>query len=327
MSNFFLGKLSPKAQKPGSPKPKQRLLRQNSGNSSANFSPNLGLGHESMTSSYFSEGSGDPRQRLQEQPRSQKHGYLDKKPFKKNSVKSNSAWKKKWFLLQDSFLVWYNKRPTSNFDIHPAGCLPMGACKVFQIGMIDNGYGFEITHPGFNGASLALKSATLFEAQDWMQAFQDCQKATFENCAYGDLMVQNLRGNDKRTDEEMKKAMEEAKRQAQKAARIRAQNNDIMEEHLEYISRSEDTLNDIIEETAGLKSKIKRTNSDAKKKNRRIEKIKRKTNRTKEELYQTRDALERLEALVVKQPRKQRKKLERDIADLREYLDEILLQS
>lgn len=57
----------------------------------------------------------------------QKKGYLSKKPFSAKSVVKHQKWQKRWFVLKDSFLIWYKSKPSKgDFDLHPAGVLPLG---------------------------------------------------------------------------------------------------------------------------------------------------------------------------------------------------------
>ena len=57
----------------------------------------------------------------------QKKGFLSKKPFSAKSVVKHQKWQKRWFVLKDSFLIWYKSRPgKGDFDLHPAGVLPLG---------------------------------------------------------------------------------------------------------------------------------------------------------------------------------------------------------
>jgi len=253
----------------------------------------------------------------------QKHGWLDVKPFRKNAVNSG-FWKKKWFILQDSFLVWYNKRPLSHFDIHPSGCLPLADCQVFQIGVVDGGYGFEISHPGFDGASCVLKAATLFEAQDWMDAFVDCQKATFENCQYGDAMVQKLRSNENMNRDEMKVTLRKAQEEAEKAARYKEENNRLMEKQLELVDKYEGRIDKVKDRNERLTEFVKKAKKSANRKHHRIDKWVKTTKKHKDELKQAKEAVESLEAIVSQQDKDAREELEHTIRQLREVIDAVL---
>mmetsp|Transcript_640 Transcript_640/g.774 ORF Transcript_640/g.774 Transcript_640/m.774 type:complete len:344 (+) Transcript_640:371-1402(+) len=256
-------------------------------------------------------------------PRNQKHGFLWKRAFRKNASKQGS-WRKQWFMLQESFLVWYSKRPRYRFDVHPAGCLPMGGCQIFQLGKLDKGFGFEVSHPSFEpGVTLVLKSDTLENAQSWIEEMQACQKATIENCTYGDAVMQKLATGTKE-NERIEEILREAKANAEKAAQIAAENIQIMEDHLDKVAAYEEELEEVLNKTESLNRVIEKEEKSAVRKRNRIGRFHSKTKETKKELLEARKALEMLESHLITQPREKRVELEQDMRDLREYIDSVV---
>mmetsp|Transcript_10134 Transcript_10134/g.11706 ORF Transcript_10134/g.11706 Transcript_10134/m.11706 type:complete len:337 (+) Transcript_10134:427-1437(+) len=253
-------------------------------------------------------------------PRHQKHGFMWKKPFRRNAVHQGS-WKKQWFMLQDSFLVWYPKRPRYRFDIHPAGCLPMGGCQIFQIGKVEGGFGFEVSHPAFDGATLVLKCQTSESALSWIDAMTDCQKATFENCQYGHATMLELQSHEHHTEDEVHEALEKARKNAEKAALIAEENLQIMEDHLDKVAEQEDELQNIVSQNKSLNIILEKDNKVVQKKEHRIERAHSNAEESKKELKGARRALEKLEAQVILQPVHKRVVLENDMRNLRDFID------
>mmetsp|Transcript_12852 Transcript_12852/g.15561 ORF Transcript_12852/g.15561 Transcript_12852/m.15561 type:complete len:316 (-) Transcript_12852:1457-2404(-) len=256
----------------------------------------------------------------------QKHGWLDVKPFRKNALKSGN-WRKKWFMLKNSFLVWYSKRPTADFDIHPSGCMPLGGCNVFQVGLIDGGYGFELTHPHLDGMSLVLKAASLFEAQDWMEAFAECQQGTFENCVYGAAMVTKLKNTDDESNQEIEVTLRRAEHEAKKAVKISEENRQLMESQLDIAESFDEELETIKEKSERLAKIAKKQKHSAHRKHRRIKHAQKRTSAMRDELKEALKSIEILESKILQQSASVRRKLESDLRNLREMIDDKLHSS
>ena len=70
----------------------------------------------------------------------QKEGWLYKRPFT-GSV--NGAWQKRYFILKDSFLFWFDAKTEAPFASRPKGALPLGAAQAFyqfKIGKLASGF-------------------------------------------------------------------------------------------------------------------------------------------------------------------------------------------
>jgi hypothetical protein len=106
---------------------------------------------------------------------SQKEGWMQKKPFTKKS----GAWQRRYFVLKDSFLAWYDKEPKTAYGIHPKGVLPLGGCGVFPCGAVDGDYYFEITHSDWGAQRLFLRTVEKEETDDWMKVLSECKLATW----------------------------------------------------------------------------------------------------------------------------------------------------
>ena len=105
----------------------------------------------------------------------QKEGWLWKRPFT-GSV--NGSWQKRYFVLKDSFLFWFDSKSDSPFASKPKGALPLGAAQVFPLGKEGNSFLFEVTHMSFKH-NMVLKSEEKQDVDDWIEAMTDCRKGTW----------------------------------------------------------------------------------------------------------------------------------------------------
>jgi hypothetical protein len=85
----------------------------------------------------------------------QREGWLYKKPLAGTKA---GAWQKRYFVLKDSFLFWYDSKPgQGTFNWKPKGVLPLGGASVFPMGKEGSDFVFEVVHLGSSGTSLLLK--------------------------------------------------------------------------------------------------------------------------------------------------------------------------
>ncbi|XP_051883439.1 pleckstrin homology domain-containing family D member 1 isoform X1 [Pristis pectinata] len=162
--------------------------------------------------SYFSEGS--EADKLDISTKVQLHGVLWKRPFGRPSAK----WSKRFFLIKDSFLLYYAENERKNFEsnkyfnIHPKGVIPLGGCIVEAKEEPNMPFVMKISHDDFHG-NILLAAETEFDQQHWLQMLQESGKVTWQNAQLGEAMIGSLEAQGlqlaKEKQEYLDKLMEE----------------------------------------------------------------------------------------------------------------------
>ncbi|GBG28181.1 Pleckstrin-likey domain-containing family D member 1 [Hondaea fermentalgiana] len=184
----------------------------------------------------------------------QRQGFLYKKPFSSNR---RGQWQRRYFVLKDSFLLWYTSKPSSAFDMYPAGCLPLGGCSVFPMGREkDGGFVFEISHPDFDGNTLQLKSKDKAQVDDWIGVLEESSKATWQNAMLGDALIQKLKHAGTAAEKEREEALQEARRAAELMAEAREEKLRLMEAQFERHRKFEEDLQQERERAAALEDEV-----------------------------------------------------------------------
>ncbi|XP_062909932.1 pleckstrin homology domain-containing family D member 1 isoform X2 [Mobula hypostoma] len=162
--------------------------------------------------SYFSESSETDK--LDISTKVQLHGVLWKRPFGRPSAK----WSKRFFLIKDSFLLYYAENERKNFEsnkyfnIHPKGVIPLGGCIVEAKEEPNMPFVMKISHDDFHG-NILLAAETEFDQQHWLQMLQESGKVTWQNAQLGEAMIGSLEAQGlqlaKEKQEYLDKLMEE----------------------------------------------------------------------------------------------------------------------
>ncbi|XP_032882534.1 pleckstrin homology domain-containing family D member 1 isoform X1 [Amblyraja radiata] len=162
--------------------------------------------------SYFSEGSETDK--LDISTKVQLHGVLWKRPFGRQSAK----WSKRFFLIKDSFLLYYAENERKNFEsnkyfnIHPKGVIPLGGCIVEAKEESNMPFVMKISHDDFHG-NILLAAETEFDQQHWLHMLQESGKVTWQNAQLGEAMIGSLEAQGlqlaKEKQEYLDKLMEE----------------------------------------------------------------------------------------------------------------------
>uniref|UniRef100_UPI00398F6419 pleckstrin homology domain-containing family D member 1 n=1 Tax=Pristiophorus japonicus TaxID=55135 RepID=UPI00398F6419 len=162
--------------------------------------------------SYFSECS--EADKLDISTKVQLHGVLWKRPFGRQSAK----WSKRFFLIKDSFLLYYAENERKNFEsnryfnIHPKGVIPLGGCIVEAKEEPNMPFVMRISHEDFHG-NILLAAETEFDQQHWLELLQESGKVTWQNAQLGEAMIGSLEAQGlqlaKEKQEYLDKLMEE----------------------------------------------------------------------------------------------------------------------
>ncbi|XP_059505334.1 pleckstrin homology domain-containing family D member 1 isoform X1 [Stegostoma tigrinum] len=163
--------------------------------------------------SYFSEYT-ETADKLDISTKVQLHGVLWKRPFGRQSAK----WSKRFFLIKDSFLLYYAENERKNFEsnryfnIHPKGVIPLGGCVVEAKEEPNMPFVMKISHEDFHG-NILLAAETEFDQQHWLEMLQESGKVTWQNAQLGEAMIGSLEAQGlqlaKEKQEYLDKLMEE----------------------------------------------------------------------------------------------------------------------
>ncbi|XP_036398882.1 pleckstrin homology domain-containing family D member 1 [Megalops cyprinoides] len=144
----------------------------------------------------------------------QLHGVLWKKPFGRPSTK----WSRRFFIIKDSFLLYYAENEKRNFDtnryfnIHPKGVIPLAGCVVVPSDEQGMPFAMTITHEDFTG-NVVLAAESEAEQAQWLEMLQESGKVTWKNAQLGEAMIESLEAQGlqlaKEKQEYLDKLMEE----------------------------------------------------------------------------------------------------------------------
>nr|XP_055027649.1 pleckstrin homology domain-containing family D member 1 isoform X1 [Misgurnus anguillicaudatus] len=144
----------------------------------------------------------------------QLHGVLWKRPFGRSSAK----WSRRFFIIKDSFLLYYAENEKKNFEtnryfnIHPKGVIPLGGCVVEPREHQGMPFAMVISHEDFTG-NIVLAAESESEQSQWVEILQDSGKVTWKNAQLGEAMIESLEAQGlqlaKEKQEYLDKLMEE----------------------------------------------------------------------------------------------------------------------
>lgn len=184
----------------------------------------------------------------------QREGWLSKKPLTGTKA---GAWQKRYFVLKDSFLLWYESKPTQGtFNWRPRGVLPLGGANVFPMGKEGNDFLFEVVHPGFQNASLLLKADDKADADDWIRVLNECRKATYSNALVGTAQLARIKSVGTRMEKDMLDALHEIQAKAAEIEKEREKKFQTMLEHMEEQKKHDFEVNTKLQQTHLLKYEI-----------------------------------------------------------------------
>uniref|UniRef100_A0A4W3JY33 Pleckstrin homology and coiled-coil domain containing D1 n=1 Tax=Callorhinchus milii TaxID=7868 RepID=A0A4W3JY33_CALMI len=144
----------------------------------------------------------------------QLHGVLWKRPFGRQSAK----WSKRFFIIKDSFLLYYAENERKNFEndryfnIHPKGVIPLGGCIVEAKEEPNMQFVMKISHEDFHG-NILLAAESETEQEQWLETLHESGKVTWKNAQLGEAMIGSLEAQGlqlaKEKQEYLDKLMEE----------------------------------------------------------------------------------------------------------------------
>ncbi|XP_072284489.1 pleckstrin homology domain-containing family D member 1 [Pyxicephalus adspersus] len=123
----------------------------------------------------------------------QLQGVLWKRPFGRQSTK----WSKRFFIIKDSFLLYYSENERRNFEsnryfnIHPKGVIPLGGCQVEAKEEPSMPYAIKVSHEDFHG-NILLAAETEVEQSQWLEMLHESGKVTWQNAQLGEAIIGSL---------------------------------------------------------------------------------------------------------------------------------------
>ncbi|KAK3538168.1 hypothetical protein QTP70_032560, partial [Hemibagrus guttatus] len=187
----------------------------------------------------------------------QLHGVL----WKRSSGRPSAKWARRFFIIKDSFLLYYAENEKRNFEanryfnIHPKGVIPLGGCVVEPKEEQSMPYAIVINHEDFNG-DVVVAAESESEQSRWLEMLEESGKVTWKNAQLGEAMIESLEAQGlqlaKEKQEYLDKLMEETEelslQREQKAELERL--NQVLEEEKQ---RFEDVLMELRTEQEQIK--------------------------------------------------------------------------
>ncbi|CAG5122675.1 unnamed protein product [Candidula unifasciata] len=125
--------------------------------------------------------------------RIQINGVLSKKPLGHQS----SRWTKRFFLVKDGFLMYYDVNEKKDyerrdyFNIHPKGVVPLGECHFKPCREPQQPFCILLESPEIDG-KLVLAAESEFERDRWLETLEQSRRVTWKNTQLGDEMIRRL---------------------------------------------------------------------------------------------------------------------------------------
>ncbi|KAF5895645.1 pleckstrin homology domain-containing family D member 1, partial [Clarias magur] len=144
----------------------------------------------------------------------QLHGVL----WKRSSGRPSPKWARRFFIIKDSFLLYYAENEKRNFEankyfnIHPKGVIPLGGCVVEPKEEQGMPFAMLVSHEDFIG-DIVIAAETESEQDQWLEMLEESGKVTWKNAQLGEAMIESLEAQGlqlaKEKQEYLDKLMEE----------------------------------------------------------------------------------------------------------------------
>ncbi|XP_069494682.1 pleckstrin homology domain-containing family D member 1 isoform X1 [Ambystoma mexicanum] len=193
----------------------------------------------------------------------QLYGVLWKKPFGRQTGK----WSRRFFIIKDSFLLYYAENEKRNFEsnkyfnIHPKGVIPLGGCIVDAKDEPNMPYAMIISHEDFHG-NIVLGAESEYEQTQWLEMLHESGKVTWQNAQLGEAMIESLEAQGlqlaKEKQEYLDKLMEETEElclQREQKEELERLNQVLEEEKLKF----EAVVHELLVEQGQIKRELEMT--------------------------------------------------------------------
>mmetsp|Transcript_23719 Transcript_23719/g.38090 ORF Transcript_23719/g.38090 Transcript_23719/m.38090 type:complete len:308 (+) Transcript_23719:1-924(+) len=168
----------------------------------------------------------------------QQSGYL----LIKNTTTHNPleiGWKKRFCILKDGFFLWYPSNSQALFDRPPKGILPLNMAYTASTEEDKSGCTFEIMHPEIFHAEFLFKAPNKVDAAQWIDALETAKKANWENAMLGAALIDSMKSQGTKKEEEKKKAVKELEEKLEKLKKANRDKMRILERERKQMEKFE----------------------------------------------------------------------------------------
>ncbi|KAM4625704.1 pleckstrin homology domain-containing family D member 1 [Polymixia lowei] len=158
----------------------------------------------------------------------QLHGVLWKRPFGRPTAK----WSRRFFIIKDSFLLYYAESERRNFEtnryfnIHPKAVIPLGGCVVTTKEDMGMPFAIVINLEDFTG-SIVLAAESEGEQAQWLDMLQDSGKVTWKNAQLGEAMIESLEAQGLQLAKEKQQYLDKLMEETEELSHQRAQREEL----------------------------------------------------------------------------------------------------
>ncbi|KAG8560719.1 hypothetical protein GDO81_015102 [Engystomops pustulosus] len=188
----------------------------------------------------------------------QLQGVLWKRPFGRQSAK----WSKRFFIIKDSFLLYYAENERRNFEsnryfnIHPKGVIPLSGCRVDAKEEPGMPYAIKISHDDFHG-NILLAAESEIEQSQWLEMLHESGKVTWQNAQLGEAMIESLEAQGLQLAKERQEYFDKLMEETEELCSQREQKEEL--EKLNQVLETEKSrFEDLVQELRLEQEKIKR---------------------------------------------------------------------
>lgn len=187
----------------------------------------------------------------------QLQGVLWKRPFGRQSAK----WSKRFFIIKDSFLLYYAENERRNFEsnkyfnIHPKGVIPLSGCRVDAKEEPGMPYAIKISHEDFHG-NILLAAESEIEQSHWLEMLHESGKVTWQNAQLGEAMIGSLEAQGLQLAKERQEYFDKLMEETEELCSQREQKEEL-EKINQVLETEKSRFEDLVQELRGEQEKIK----------------------------------------------------------------------
>ncbi|XP_073408261.1 pleckstrin homology domain-containing family D member 1 isoform X2 [Dendrobates tinctorius] len=187
----------------------------------------------------------------------QLQGVLWKRPFGRQSAK----WSKRFFIIKDSFLLYYAENEKRNFEsnkyfnIHPKGVIPLSGCRVDAKEEPGMPYIIKISHDDFHG-NILLAAESELEQSQWLEMLHESGKVTWQNAQLGEAMIGSLEAQGLQLAKERQEYFDKLMEETEELCSQREQKEEL-EKLNQVLETEKNRFEDLVQELRMEQEKIK----------------------------------------------------------------------
>ncbi|KAK6479208.1 pleckstrin homology domain-containing family D member 1-like [Huso huso] len=188
----------------------------------------------------------------------QLYGVLWKKPFGRPSTK----WSKRFFIIKDSFLLYYAENEKKNFEtnkyfnIHPKGVIPLGGCLVEPKEQASMPFAMTISHEDFHG-NIVLAAESEPEQAQWLELLRESGKVTWNNAQLGEAMIESLEAQGLQLTKEKQEYLDKLMEETEELCLQREQKEEL-ERLNQVLGKEKQRFEEVVQELRTEQEQIKR---------------------------------------------------------------------